>query len=119
MPSWRGSTNGGPCRASENFIVSCRLSALTTRLVTNCGNCRIDRVVARKDEGVTRSVNAEPSAALLSPPFFLLIQRRVLMDLKLDEGLKALLEQGKDKGYLTYSQVNDYLPDDAVNPEKL
>jgi RNA polymerase primary sigma factor len=41
------------------------------------------------------------------------------MDLKLDEGLKALLESGKHKGYLTYSQVNDYLPDDAVNPEKL
>src|SRR5262249_28537020 len=41
------------------------------------------------------------------------------MDLKLDESLKALLESGKDKGYLTYSQVNDYLPDDAVNPEKL
>src|SRR6516225_2238680 len=38
---------------------------------------------------------------------------------KMDEGLKALLEQGKGKGYLTYSQVNDYLPDDAVNPEKL
>src|SRR5207253_9289978 len=33
--------------------------------------------------------------------------------------LKALLDQGKEKGYLTYSQVNDYLPDDAVNPEKL
>jgi RNA polymerase primary sigma factor len=41
------------------------------------------------------------------------------MDLKMDEGLKALLESGKDKGYLTYSQVNDYLPDDAVNPERL
>src|SRR5213595_3834380 len=41
------------------------------------------------------------------------------MDLKIDEGLKALLESGKDKGYLTYRQVNDYLPDDAVNPEKL
>ncbi|HXG11359.1 MAG TPA: RNA polymerase sigma factor RpoD [Gemmataceae bacterium] len=38
---------------------------------------------------------------------------------KIDEGLKALLEQGKEKGYLTFSQVNDYLPDDAVNPEKL
>src|SRR6201981_3371136 len=37
----------------------------------------------------------------------------------MDEGLKALLESGKEKGYLTYSQVNDYLPDDAVNPEKL
>src|SRR5919108_66064 len=45
--------------------------------------------------------------------------RRVLMDLKVDEGLKALLESGKEKGYLTYGQVNDYLPDDAVNPEKL
>src|SRR5438093_4553326 len=41
------------------------------------------------------------------------------MDLKVYEGLKSLLEQGKEKGYLTYSQVNDYLPDDAVNPEKL
>lgn len=41
------------------------------------------------------------------------------MDLKMDEGLKALIESGKDKGYLTYTQVNDYLPDDAVNPEKL
>src|SRR3954452_5142663 len=46
-------------------------------------------------------------------------KREVVMDLKTDEGLKALLDQGKEKGYLTYSQVNDYLPDDAVNPEKL
>src|SRR5262249_7337756 len=38
---------------------------------------------------------------------------------KIDDGLKALLESGKEKGYLTFSQVNDYLPDDAVNPEKL
>src|SRR5437660_5808391 len=38
---------------------------------------------------------------------------------KIDDGLKALLESGKEKGYLTYSQVNEYLPDDAVNPEKL
>ena len=41
------------------------------------------------------------------------------MDLKLDDGLKALIEQGNVKGYLTYTQVNELLPDDAVNPEKL
>ena len=41
------------------------------------------------------------------------------MEVKMDEGLKALVESGKHKGYLTYSQVNDYLPDDHVNPEKL
>src|SRR4051794_26739176 len=38
---------------------------------------------------------------------------------KIEDGLKPLLEQGKEKGYLTYGQVNDYLPDNAVNPEKL
>jgi RNA polymerase primary sigma factor len=38
---------------------------------------------------------------------------------KIEEGLKALLEQGKEKGYLTYSQVNDHLPDDDANPEKI
>src|SRR3954471_24413195 len=38
---------------------------------------------------------------------------------KIDDGLKALLESGKDKGYLTYSQVNDHLPDDDANPEKI
>jgi RNA polymerase primary sigma factor len=55
-----------------------------------------------------------PSSFILHPS-----DEEVSMDIKLDEGLKTLLEQGKDKGYLTYSQVNDYLPDDAVNPEKL
>src|SRR2546423_14913093 len=38
---------------------------------------------------------------------------------KIDDGLKALLESGKEKGYLTYSQVNDQLPDDDANPEKI
>src|SRR5436190_1101351 len=38
---------------------------------------------------------------------------------KIDEGLKNLVDTGKSKGYLTYDQVNDYLPDEAVTPEKL
>src|SRR5436305_10046646 len=41
------------------------------------------------------------------------------MDLKIDDSLQALLETGKRKGYLTFAQVNEYLPDDAVNPDKL
>ena len=41
------------------------------------------------------------------------------MDLKLDEGLKALIDSGKRKGFLTFVQVNDVLPDDAANSEKL
>src|SRR5215472_16520434 len=38
---------------------------------------------------------------------------------KTDDGLKALLELGKEKGFLTYDQVNDHLPDDDTNPEKI
>src|SRR2546421_11643731 len=38
---------------------------------------------------------------------------------KIDEGLKTLLESGKEKGYLTYSQVIDFLPEEADNPDKL
>src|SRR5947199_8135550 len=38
---------------------------------------------------------------------------------KIEDGLKALLESGKEKGYLTFSQVNDHLPDDDANPEKI
>ncbi|WP_303652631.1 RNA polymerase sigma factor RpoD [Paludisphaera mucosa] len=38
---------------------------------------------------------------------------------KLDEGLKALLELGKRRGFLTFDQVNDVLPDDATSPERI
>jgi RNA polymerase primary sigma factor len=37
----------------------------------------------------------------------------------LDESLRQLTELGQAQGYLTFSQINDYLPDEAVNPEKL
>ena len=38
---------------------------------------------------------------------------------RLDNGLFKLIETGKQQGYLTFNQVNNYLPDEAVNPEKL
>ncbi len=36
-----------------------------------------------------------------------------------DKDLKELVAKGKTQGYLTYDDVNAYLPDEAVNPEKL
>jgi len=33
--------------------------------------------------------------------------------------LQSLIATGKEQGYLTYDQVNSYLPDEAVNPDKL
>ena len=38
---------------------------------------------------------------------------------RLDDALHDLIAMGKQQGFLTFSQVNAYLPDEAVNPEKL
>ncbi len=38
---------------------------------------------------------------------------------KLDQPLMALIAEGKKRGFLSYTQINNYLPDEAVNPEKL
>ncbi len=36
-----------------------------------------------------------------------------------DDSLSTLIAKGKTQGYLTYDEVNTYLPDEDVNPEKL
>ncbi len=37
----------------------------------------------------------------------------------LDTALDAIITKGREQGYLTYDEVNAYLPDEDVNPEKL
>ncbi|MEX0718152.1 MAG: RNA polymerase sigma factor region1.1 domain-containing protein, partial [Planctomycetaceae bacterium] len=38
---------------------------------------------------------------------------------QIDETLRDLIAAGRQHGFLTISQINAYLPDEAVNPEKL
>ncbi len=38
---------------------------------------------------------------------------------KTQDAFKILVDIGKEKGFLTYSQVNDLLPEEEVNPEKI
>src|SRR5882672_11268913 len=33
--------------------------------------------------------------------------------------LKALIDEGKERGFVTYDELNKVLPDDVVSPEKL
>ena len=37
------------------------------------------------------------------------------MDL-FDKDMQELVARGKSQGYLTYDEVNDYLPDEEINP---
>jgi RNA polymerase primary sigma factor len=37
----------------------------------------------------------------------------------LDASLKKLIAKGKERGYLTYEEMNEDLPDEAVSPDKL
>jgi RNA polymerase primary sigma factor len=39
--------------------------------------------------------------------------------LHLEQDLKTLVNHGKNQGYLTYDEINAYLPDQDVTPEKL
>ncbi|KPJ62351.1 MAG: RNA polymerase subunit sigma-70 [Planctomycetes bacterium DG_23] len=38
---------------------------------------------------------------------------------KIAESIKILIERGKDKGFLTYEEMNNILPDETVSPEKI
>ena len=33
--------------------------------------------------------------------------------------LKALIRMGKERGYLTYSEVNDHMPENIVDPDQI
>ena len=37
----------------------------------------------------------------------------------LDDSLKLLIQQGKEKGFVTYEELNDLLPEEAIAPEKI
>ncbi len=36
-----------------------------------------------------------------------------------EQQIKAIIEKGREKGYLTYDEMNEYLPEEAVSPAKL
>ncbi len=41
------------------------------------------------------------------------------MALPLDSSVKKLIIKGKERGYLTYEEMNEDLPDEAISPDKL
>ena len=41
------------------------------------------------------------------------------IDDKFEEDVHGLIETGKEKGYLTYGEVNDALPDEIGSPDDL
>jgi RNA polymerase primary sigma factor len=46
-------------------------------------------------------------------------KRKVVKGNKQAQQLKNLIARGKEQGYLTYTEVNDHLPNDIVDPEQI
>ena len=46
-------------------------------------------------------------------------KRAVITGSKQAQQLKELIARGKEQGYLTYTEVNDHLPNDIVDPEQI
>ncbi|GEM21581.1 RNA polymerase sigma factor RpoD [Nitrosococcus oceani] len=56
----------------------------------------------------------------LSGSFFWAINCMLkIMEQDRQSQLKLLIARGKDRGYLSYSEVNDHLPDDVIDPEQI
>jgi RNA polymerase primary sigma factor len=51
--------------------------------------------------------------------FVLTEKRAVISGAKPAQQLKELIARGKEQGYLTYTEVNDHLPNDIVDPEQI
>jgi RNA polymerase primary sigma factor len=76
--------------------------------------------VDAKNDGAKSAIEktvAEKAVAEKKP---LGIERRVpVMPEDRQSQLKLLIARGKEQGYLTYSQVNDHLPSEIVDPEQI
>lgn len=63
--------------------------------------------------------NQPPELAADQPPEAIPLAAAAGLDHLHDADLRGLIEAGQRTGYLTFDQINAYLPDEAVDPEKI
>jgi RNA polymerase primary sigma factor len=71
-------------------------------------------VTAAPAEGKPAAKGKKVAAELINLP-----ARRSVLPEERQSQLKLLIARGKEQGYLTYSQVNDHLPSEIVDPEQI
>ncbi|MHB1815755.1 MAG: RNA polymerase sigma factor region1.1 domain-containing protein, partial [Steroidobacteraceae bacterium] len=101
-----------------------RAPAQTAKLATGKPAHAESKVRAKtaKKTAVERATHAHESAAQArqSSEKRVLAERRTpVMPEDRQSQLKLLIARGKEQGYLTYSQVNDHLPSEIVDPEQI
>jgi len=47
------------------------------------------------------------------------LAKKEVLSQVVDDSLKSLIERGKQRGYLTYEEMNEELPDDNLSPDRL
>ena len=78
--------------------------------------------VEPKSKSVERAAAPEPRKPEVrksAAPVAAIERRSVAMPEERQSQLKLLIARGKEQGYLTYSQVNDHLPSEIVDPEQI
>ena len=84
---------------------------------------KADPKVEAKPKARVAERAAEPrkaDARKAAPAVALPAERRApVMPEERQSQLKLLIARGKEQGYLTYSQVNDHLPSEIVDPEQI
>src|ERR1043165_3828052 len=91
----------------------------------NMNECGMAFHRPRKGESLARLIRRIPQTCRPDRPSSVSPRSRQWKDAKevlvdqSDKELLAIVALGKNQGYLTYDEVNAYLPDEAVSPEKL
>jgi RNA polymerase primary sigma factor len=91
-------------------------SELPQSLLPPTGACPAGRGVDADDGG---QVDATPDCDSRADGHTIPFRATAHRHTSPDRDLAALIATGREQGYLTFDQVNAYLPDEAVDPEKI
>ena len=73
----------------------------------------------KKKSGATNKDTDDASVHTLAPQQAISADKRAIREKLAESIIKSLIEKGKKKGYLTYEEMNEELPDEAISPNRL
>jgi len=82
------------------------------------GRLIVAREKKTKAGGTNKSTEGASAEAKVEQPA-ISTDKRAIRERLAESTIKSLIEKGKKKGYLTYEEMNEDLPDEAISPNRL